>query len=310
MAFPKSSSCNVFFILLLLLPLLSQSHMLTNSPSPVSFLQYLKGCHKGDNLKDISKLKHYLEKFGYLDYDTNPKSNHSINDNYFDHLLEEAVKTYQTNFHLNTTGALDSDTVATMMSPRCGVADIVNGTNRMQRHHHQPRGLHTVSHYSFITNPPRKWGASKTRLTYGFIPGTPQVAIDAVSKAYLTWSQNTQFKFARSDIGPDMTIGFYRGEHGDGHPFSRTGTDEVTIAHAFAPEDGRFHYNGDLSYTSGAVRPGAFDYETVALHEIGHLLGLGHSDIEGAIMYPKIQSGVTKGLHQDDIQGIRALYNV
>ena len=39
------------------------------------------------------------------------------------------------------------------------------------------------------------------------------------------------------------------------------------------------------------------------------LLGLGHSSVKGAIMYPTISLEETKGLHQDDIQGIQALYN-
>ncbi|CAN0857528.1 Metalloendoproteinase 5-MMP [Linum grandiflorum] len=288
------------FALLLLLPLLSQSHILTNSsspPSPFAFLQHLKGCHKGDNLKDISKLKHYLEKFGYLDYN----NNNTIRNNYFDHLLEKAIKTYQTNYHLNTTGALDSDTVATMMSPRCGVADIVNGTNWMQGR------LRTVSHFSFFPGSP-KWRASKTRLTYGFLPGTPARAMDAVSKAYMTWAQNTHFKFERASGGntrPDMTIGFHSRGHGDGAPFDGPGG---TIAHAFAPENGRFHYDAEEPW--GLGRRDAFDLETVALHEIGHLLGLGHSSVEGAIMYPTISLGAKKGLNQDDIRGIRALYGV
>nr|POE97550.1 metalloendoproteinase 3-mmp [Quercus suber] len=39
-------------------------------------------------------------------------------------------------------------------------------------------------------------------------------------------------------------------------------------------------------------------------------LGVGHSSVQGAIMWPSINSGVTAHrLHQDDIDGIKALYN-
>ncbi|KAB1205332.1 Metalloendoproteinase 1 [Morella rubra] len=64
----------------------------------------------------------------------------------------------------------------------------------------------------------------------------------------------------------------------------------------------------DEQWSVGA-QLGAINSETVALYEIGHLLGLWHSSVGGAIMFPNIPSGVTKGLHPDDIQEIKALYN-
>jgi len=50
-----------------------------------------------------------------------------------------------------------------------------------------------------------------------------------------------------------------------------------------------------------------FDLETVALHEMGHLLGLGHSTDQNAAMYA-YYGGVRRNLNQDDVDGMMALY--
>ena len=52
---------------------------------------------------------------------------------------------------------------------------------------------------------------------------------------------------------------------------------------------------------------GAFDLETVYLHENGHVAGLGHSNDTNAVMYPSYQSARC-ALGQDDRNGIAALY--
>ncbi|KAI4341379.1 hypothetical protein MLD38_026109 [Melastoma candidum] len=287
----------------------SHHHDHKNMTSPFAFIKHLKGCHKGNKTQGIRDLKLYLEHFGYLNYNASGDLTHADDDD-FDSLLESAVKTYQHNYHLKPTGTLDAKTVSAMSRPRCGVADIVNGTNWMGKgDHSHGRGLrsfHSVSHYSFFDGRPR-WPASKSHLTYAFFPNTPQQAMEPVARAFATWSGNTHFRFSRvsSTASSDIKIGFGRLEHGDRYPFDGRGG---TIAHAFAPTRGLFHYDADEEWSVGSV-PGRFDLETVALHEIGHLLGLGHSSVQGAIMFPSISPGTTKGLHGDDVQGIKALYN-
>ncbi|KAM1009506.1 hypothetical protein ACFX13_045788 [Malus domestica] len=293
------------FVLLSLFSHATSSETHNKNTSPFEFLNHLKGCHKGDKVQGIQDLKKYLEKFGYL-------NGHSDNDD-FDDILESAIKTYQLNYHLKATGTLDAKTVSKMMMPRCGVPDIINGTTSMRSgkkrhpHHHSGHGSpHTVAHYSFFPGNP-KWPSSKYHLTYAFDQTTPTEARDAVARAFATWAGNTHFSFSQSQTyeNADLTISFASGDHGDGNPFDGRGG---TLAHAFAPTNGRFHYDADEPWAVGAVE-GAYDLETVALHEIGHLLGLRHSSVEGAVMSSTVRTGFAQSLHADDIQGIKALYN-
>ena len=49
------------------------------------------------------------------------------------------------------------------------------------------------------------------------------------------------------------------------------------------------------------------DLFQTALHEIGHILGLKHSTVDGRIMYPYLQNALHT-LHDDDIDSVQALY--
>ena len=49
------------------------------------------------------------------------------------------------------------------------------------------------------------------------------------------------------------------------------------------------------------------DFFPNALHEIGHILGLKHSDDKNSVMWPIAHHGHI-GLQEDDIKGIQALY--
>jgi hypothetical protein len=67
-------------------------------------------------------------------------------------------------------------------------------------------------------------------------------------------------------------------------------------------------FNRAQSFDSyrGSLRSGSYDIQRVALHELGHALGLAHSSAASAIMNPYISN--LYALQSDDIAGAQALY--
>lgn len=134
-------------------------------------------------------------------------------------------------------------------------------------------------------------------------------ALAEIRRALAEWSRVARIRFregASPTASKTFSFAFATGDHGDPFPF--TGARGV-IAHAFFPSPpnpepiaGDVHFNDDMAFRIGAD----IDLFSVALHELGHSLGLPHTDTPGAVMYPYYR--MSKELSAEDITNIRRLY--
>ncbi|KAF2296253.1 hypothetical protein GH714_037096 [Hevea brasiliensis] len=187
-------------------------------------------------------------------------------------------------------------TVSKMMMPRCGVPDKMNGNNA---------GFH-LDYKFYDANPKRP--PSKSTLTNGFLNGTPRQGVYAIRKSLQDWASVSHFTFKYTEdyANADLKFSFQKRYHKDNNPFDVPGG---VYAHAWAPPIGAVHFDSAERWTLGKF-PHSIDLYTISLHEIGHALGLQHSTVQAAVMYPYVGAGEVKNLQDDDIQGIRALYNL
>lgn len=154
----------------------------------------------------------------------------------------------------------------------------------------------------------------KLAITYAFVNGTNQidgdVERDLIRRAFALWAGQTELTFTEATADTaDIVIGWAVRDHGDGDPFDGPGD---VLAHASFPNpyDNSqvfLHFDDDERWVDSDTRN--VDLLTVAAHEIGHTLGLAHSNDPDALMFPSY-SGSRRFLGDDDIAGVQSLYGV
>ncbi|KAL5761953.1 hypothetical protein ACOSP7_018217 [Xanthoceras sorbifolium] len=258
------------------------------------------GANAGEIIEGLSKVKRYLQHYGYI-----PDSAKNFT-NSFDETLVSAIKSYQQYYNLQQTGQLDTKTVGQMILPRCGNRDVGNQTSHSSH-------VHSVGHFEYFPDNSR-W--DKLALTFAFKPENElrENYKKTIARAFARWAVVTPMTFTRieSYSDADIKIAFYSREHGDEGPFDGP---LGQLAHAFAPPAGLFHFDSEENWVvegeplKSPSRFTAVDLESVAVHEIGHLLGLGHSSDRDSVMFATLPTSVRKvTLRRDDIAGVQSIY--
>lgn len=248
---------------------------------------------------DVYCLQALLARYGYLAGAYCPGR--------YDEATQQAVSQFQSFYRLypEQDGVCDEETITLLNQPRCGVPDGA------------PASRSAAGRLAPFVTVGAQW--PQTTLTFRFLNSTPdlleQRQRDIIREAFQRWSQVSALVFNEVGLNDssELSVGFHQGSHGDGYPFDNAGgADGNTLAHGFFPPPQGGAWAGSLhfdEYETWKDQPGGTGTRlyNVALHEIGHLLGLDHSQDQNAIMYAYYAEN-RNDLRADDIAGIQSLY--
>ena len=156
-------------------------------------------------------------------------------------------------------------------------------------------------------------GKGVANLRYTLARLSAQLPLDAqraeIQRALAAWSAVVDVNFSEGGTAAStkhFNIYFGTGSHGDAYPFDGRGK---VLAHTFFPSlpnpepiAGDMHLDDAEVWKIGATT----DLFSVVLHELGHGLGLGHSDDPRNVMYAYYRGW--QALSAGDIAAIRELY--
>ncbi|PIK39257.1 putative matrix metalloproteinase-24 [Apostichopus japonicus] len=225
--------------------------------------------------------------------------------------LKSALSDMQGFFDLNATGELDNETRKIMKQARCGFSDLEEGSQ-----HPENSTSNRVRRFNVIGKH-FKWDTG--RITYGILNYptkgliTPKSLHFVIRKAFDVWSLYAPINF-RELTGREanqalIRIAFVKGRHASDPDHPRFDGPSGDLAHAFSPRTGWGDTDGDIHFDDDEVFTPTI-YIQIAVHEIGHALGLLHSKDRRSIMWPMYRYWTENRLPSDDVSAIQSLYGM
>jgi len=147
-----------------------------------------------------------------------------------------------------------------------------------------------------------KWGSPELGTAGGIVTwavdnSISQVELQSINAAFAEWSEVANIQFQQVSSTADSDIDFSNSAlDGAGNVLGVTG---------FSYSGGQLQ-SADIQFDSGDNLSGS-EFNLVAIHEIGHAIGLGHFNDDPAVMNSTANFDLT-GLAQSDIDGVLALY--
>jgi Matrixin len=267
--------------------------------------------------------KRYLIQYGYIDIGNDSRSEDTVSlltvSNTQDvNTLDERVDTVQQiskgiinlqkDAGILETGIINSETLNLMQTPRCGI--------KWSSHSHRQKRFVILKGWNTTKNK-----INETVVTWYFDTSNlkqinTKLSLDTIKTVFRTsmtkWSKSSliQFKEVDEEANANITLQFLEGNHGDGYNFDGPGN---ILAHAFYPNQGKMggdvHFDLGEEWTLWDEKNIGTSLFNVAIHELGHALGIGHSSQKNSIMYAWY-SPENIELSEDDSHAINQLYGV